>query len=133
MSDKLLTPFKAKFILKVYTTFKNFFEDSDKVNLSQKFKVVEDSEGTIQVSKFINQHRVSSNIFCDYKHLPFKYDQSFDVNPVTMANVDEDYSLHFSLESYDVKVIQIIGNKITFENKDKEIHTIETNENLMLK
>ena len=85
------------------------------------------------ISKVKNQSTMYDILFSDYKHLPFKYDKPFNVNPATMVNVDEDYSLDFSLESYDVKVIQKKGNKITFENKNKEVHTIETNENLILK
>lgn len=33
MSDQVLIPFKAKFILSVNTTAKKFFEDSDSVSL----------------------------------------------------------------------------------------------------
>ena len=40
MSDQLLTPFKAQFILSVTTTAKKFFQDSDSVSLEDNLSLI---------------------------------------------------------------------------------------------
>ena len=67
MSDQLLTPFKAKFILSVKTTAKNFFEDSDSVSLKEKYKPLADNLGNVDMEKFIKYYQLSSQTYKDYK------------------------------------------------------------------
>jgi hypothetical protein len=135
MSDQLLTPFKAKFILSVNTTAKKFFEDSDSVSLEDKYKPLADNLGNIDMQKFIKYYQLSSKTYKDYKMFDFKFHQAFDVSPSGMTNSDfRDYSLHFKLESFQVEVLQITnnGNQITFSDSSNEIKTTNLNENLKL-
>ena len=135
MSDKLLTPFKAKFILSVKTTAKNFFEDSDSVSLEEKYKPLADNLGNVDMEKFIKYYQLSSQTYKDYKVFGFKFHQAFDVSPSNMINNDfRDYSLHFKLESFQIEVLQITnnGNQITFSDSSNEVKTINLDENLKL-
>ena len=136
MSDKLLTPFKAKFILSVKTTAKNFFEDSDSVSLEEKYKPLVDNLGNVDMEKFIKYYQLSSQTYKDYKVLDFKFHQAFDVSPSNMiSDGDErDYSLHFKLESFQVEVLQIKNNgkEITFSDSSNEVKTIQLDDNLKL-
>ena len=84
MSDQLLTPFKAKFILSVKTTAKNFFEDSDSVSLEEKYKPLADNLGNVDMEKFIKYYQLSSQTYKDYKVFGFKFHQAFDVSPSNM-------------------------------------------------
>ena len=136
MSDKLLTPFKAKFILSVKTTAKNFFEDSDSVSLEEKYKPLVDNFGNVDMEKFIKYYQLSSQTYKDYKVFGFKFHQAFDVSPSNMiSDGDErDYSLHFKLESFQVEVLQIKNNgkEITFSDSSNEVKTIQLDDNLKL-
>ena len=136
MSDKLLTPFKAKFILSVKTTAKNFFEDSDSVSLEEKYKPLVDNLGNVDMEKFIKYYQLSSQTYKDYKVFGFKFHQAFDVSPSNMiSDGDErDYSLHFKLESFQVEVLQIKNNgkEITFSDSSNEVKTIQLDDNLKL-
>ena len=135
MSDQLLTPFKAKFILSVNTTAKKFFEDSDSVSLEDKYKPLVDSLGNVDIQKFIKYYQLSSQTYKDYKAFDFKFHQAFDISPSNMTNDDfRDYSLHFKLESFQVEVLQITnnGNQITFSDSSNEVKTINLDENLKL-
>jgi hypothetical protein len=135
MSDQLLTPFKAKFILSVKTTAKKFFEDSDSVSLEDKYKPLADNLGNVDIEKFIKYYQLSSQTYKDYKEFDFKFHQAFDVNPINMTNSDfRDYSLHFKLESFQIEVIQIKNNgkEITFSDSSNEVKTIQLEDNLKL-
>ena len=136
MSDQLLTPFKAKFVLSVKTTAKNFFEDSDSVSLEEKYKPLVDNLGNVDMEKFIKYYQLSSQTYKDYKVLDFKFHQAFDVSPSNMiSDGDErDYSLHFKLESFQVEVLQIKNNgkEITFSDSSNEVKTIQLDDNLKL-
>ena len=136
MSDQLLTPFKAKFVLSVKTTAKNFFEDSDSVSLKEKYKPLADNLGNVDMEKFIKYYQLSSQTYKDYKVFGFKFHQAFDVSPSNMiSDGDErDYSLHFKLESFQVEVLQIKNNgkEITFSDSSNEVKTIQLDDNLKL-
>ena len=135
MSDQLLAPFKAKFILAVKTTAKKFFGDSELVSLEDKYKPLVDNLGNVDIEKFIKYYQLSSQTYKDYKIFDFKFHQAFDVSPSNMTNDDfRDYSLHFKLESFQVEVLQITnnGNQITFSDSSNEIKTINLDENLKL-
>ena len=135
MSDQLLTPFKAKFILSVKTTAKNFFEDSDSVSLEEKYEPLADNLGNVDMEKFIKYYQLSSQTYKDYKVFGFKFHQAFDVSPSNMINNDfRDYSLDFKLESFQIEVLQITnnGNQITFSDLSNEVKTINLDENLKL-
>ena len=136
MSDQLLTPFKAKFVLSVKTTAKNFFEDSDSVSLKEKYKPLADNLGNVDMEKFIKYYQLSSQTYKDYKVFDFKFHQALDVRPSNMiSDGDErDYSLHFKLESFQVEVLQIKNNgkEITFSDSSNEVKTIQLDDNLKL-
>ena len=136
MSDQLLTPFKAKFILSITTTIKKFFQDSDLVSLEDKYKPLVDNLGNVDIEKFIKRYQLSSQTYKDYKQFDFKFHQSFDVSPSNMvSDGDEiDYSLHFKLESFQIEILQIKNNgkEITFSDSSNEIKTIFLDKNLKL-
>ena len=135
MSDQLLMPFKAKFVLSVKTTAKNFFGDSASVSLEDKYKLLADNLGNVDIEKFIKHYQLSSQIYKDYKEFGFKFHQAFDVSPSNMTNDDfRDYSLHFKLESFQIEILQIAnnGNQITFSDSSNEIKTINLDENLKI-
>lgn len=136
MSDQLLTPFKAKFVLSIKTAVKNFFEDSNSVSLKEKYKPLADNLGNVDMEKFIKYYQLSSQTYKDYKVFDFKFHQSFDVSPSNMVSDgdERDYSLHFKLESFQVEVLQIKNNgkEITFSDSSNEVKTINLDENLKL-
>lgn len=133
MSNQYLKPFKAKFILQIKTTMKNFFANPNEVSLVDKYNKVTDEIGNVDIAKFIKYYTFGFNKYNEYKHLHFKYHQAFDISPENLINDDErDYPLTFKLESFEIEVLQIIDSKITFANSEKEVHTLETNENLKL-
>ena len=75
MSDQLLTPFKAKFVLHVKTTMLQFFEDSEKVFLADKFKSSTDNIGNIDIKSVIKNNQYGSKIYREYKELYANYDE----------------------------------------------------------
>lgn len=128
-----LIPFKAKFILSVETTLKKIFTNSEEVSLKEKFSKVADELGNVDIKRFIEYHCLSFNMYSEQKHLDFKYDQVFDVSPSNLLDNDErDYPLSFKVESFEGEVLQIVDNKITFANSEKEVYTFELNDNLKL-
>lgn len=60
MSDQLLIPFKAKFVLHVKTTMLQFFKDSEKVSLVDKFKTSTDNIGNIDIKSVIKNNQYGS-------------------------------------------------------------------------
>lgn len=136
MSDQLLTPFKAKFLLSVTTTIKKFFQDFDSVSLEEKYKPLADNLNNVDIEKFIKHYQLSSQTYKDYKQFDFKFHQAFDVSPSNMVSDgdERDYSLHFKLESFQVEVIQIKNNgkEITFSDSSNEVKTIQLDDNLKL-
>lgn len=133
MSDQLLTPFKAKFVLHVKTTMLQFFEDSEKVSLADKFKSSTDNIGNIDIKSVIKNNQYGSKINQEYKELYFKFHQSFDIHPENMINV-EDFKLEFKLESFQIEVLQITnqGKEILFSDSDGKVKTVSLNDNLSL-
>lgn len=135
MSDQLLIPFKAKFILSVSTTMIKFFADSDKVSLEEKYKPIADKEGNIDVAKFIKHHQYSSQAYKDYKQFDFKFHQAFEVHQSNLFIDDfKDYDLLFKVESFTVEVKQIKNNgkEITFSDSSNKVKTINLDDNLKL-
>lgn len=134
MSDQLLVPFKAKFVLSVSTTMKKFFKDSDEVSLEEKYKPIADELGNVDVAKFIKHYHYSSNAYKDYKQFDFKFHQAFDVSSSNLLVDERDYPLNFKVESFEVEVLQITnsGKEITFAASSKEVKTIQLDENLKL-
>ena len=136
MSDQLLTPFKAKFILSVTTTAKKFFQDSDSVSLEDKYKPLTDNLGNVDIEKFIKYYQLSSQAYNFYKQFDFKFHQAFDVSPSNMVSDgdERDYSLHFKLESFQIEVLQITnqGKEILFSDSDGKVKTVSLNDNLSL-
>lgn len=133
MSNQYLKPFKAKFILQVKTTMKNFFVNPDEISLIDKYSKVTDKIGNVDISKFIQYYTLGFSRYNEYKNLHLKYHQAFDIHPENVMNNDErDSQLTFKLESFEVEVLQIIDSKITFVNSEKDVHTIEINEDLAL-
>ena len=133
MSDQLLTPFKAKFVLHVKTTMLQFFEDSEKVSLADKFKSSTDNIGNIDIKSVIKNNQHGSKIYQEYKELYFKFHQAFDIHPENMINV-EDFKLEFKLESFQIEVLQITnqGKEILFSDSDGKVKTVSLNDNLSL-
>ena len=133
MSDQLLIPFKAKFVLHVKTTMLQFFEDSEKVSLADKFKSSTDNIGNIDIKSVIKNNQYGSKIHQEYKELYFKFHQSFDIHPENMINV-EDFKLEFKLESFQIEVLQITnqGKEILFSDSDGKVKTVSLNDNLSL-
>ena len=133
MSDQLLTPFKAKFVLHVKTTMLQFFEDSEKVFLADKFKSSTDNIGNIDIKSVIKNNQFGSKIYQEYKELYFKFHQAFDRHPENMINV-EDFKLEFKLESFQIEVLQITnqGKEILFSDSDGKVKTVSLNDNLSL-
>ena len=133
MPTQLLTPFKANFILEVKTTMKGFFKNPQEVSLEQKYSKIKDSSGNVDFHEFIKYYHFSFSEYNDFKILQLKFHQPLNVSPEgTTIDETRDLPFHFSLESFDVEVLQIIDNKITFANSSKEVHTVETNERLKL-
>ena len=136
MSDQLLTPFKAKFVLSVTTTIKKFFQDSDSVSLEEKYKPLADNLGNVDIEKFIKHYQLSSQTYKDYKQFDFKFHQAFDVSPSNMVSDGDErgYSLHFKLESFQIEVLQITnqGKEILFSDSDGKVKTVSLNDNLSL-
>lgn len=132
MTTQTLIPFKAKFIIAVNTTMKDFFKNPDEISLKEKFIKVADKLGNVDIAKLINYNHLGSNMYDEYKHLHLKYNQVFDVSPSNMLVDDEDFSLSFKLQSSEVEVLQIIDEKVTFSNSLNEVHTVETHDNLKL-
>ena len=136
MTNQLLIPFDAKFILSVNTTIINFFHNSDAIVLEEKYKPLADKLGNVDISKFINYYQLSSKVYKDYEQFGFKFHQSYDVSPSNMLNSinDRDSSLHFKVESFQIQVIQISqqGKEITFIDSNNEVKTVILNENLKL-
>ena len=133
MSDQLLTPFKAKFVLHVKTTMLQFFKDSEKVSLVDKFKTSTDNIGNIDIKSVIKNNQYGSKIYQEYKELYFKFHQAFDIHPENMINV-EDFKLEFKLESFQIEVLQITnqGKEILFSDSDGKVKTVSLNDNLSL-
>jgi hypothetical protein len=134
MSDQLLIPFKAKFVLTVNTTMKNFFEDSNKVSLEEKYKPITDELGNVDVAKFINYYHLSSNTYNNYKQFDFKFHQAFDVHQSNLGINDRDFPLHFKLESFQVEVLQITnsGKEILFSDSSNKLKTVLLDDDLEL-
>ncbi len=136
MSDQLLIPFKAKFVISVNTTIKKFFQDSDSISLTDKYAPLTDKLGNVDISKFTHRYQLSSRVYNDYKHFDFKFHQAFDVSPSNMVSDgdERDFSLHFKLESFQIEVIQIKNNgkEITFSDSSNEVKTIQLDDNLKL-
>jgi hypothetical protein len=136
MSDQNLIPFKAKFILSVKTTIKDFFENSNLVSLEDKYKPLVDNLGNVDIQSLIKYYQLSSQTYKDYKVFDFKFHQAFDVNPSNMvSDKDErDYALRFKLESFQIEVLQIAkdGKQITFSDSSNVVKTITLNEDLKL-
>ena len=130
MSDQLLIPFKAKFVLHVKTTMLQFFKDSEKVSLVDKFKTSTDNIGNIDIKSVIKNNQYGSKIYQEYKELYFKFHQAFDIHPENMINV-EDFKLEFKLESFQIEVLQITnqGKEILFSDSDGKVKTGSLNDN----
>ena len=133
MSDQLLIPFKAKFVLHVKTTMLQFFKDSEKVSLVDKFKTSTDNIGNIDIKSVIKNNQYGSKIYQEYKELYFKFHQAFDIHPENMINV-EDFKLEFKLESFQIEVLQITnqGKEILFSDSDGKVKITYLNDNLSL-
>ena len=133
MSDQPLMPFKAKFVLHVKTTMLQFFKDSEKVSLVDKFKTSTDNIGNIDIKSVIKNNQYSSKIYQEYKELYFKFHQAFDIHPENMINV-EDFKLEFKLESFQIEVLQITnqGKEILFSDSDGKVKITYLNDNLSL-
>ena len=132
MTQKLLIPFKAIFTLNVRTTMIGYFQNPNEISLEKEFKEVADDIGNVDIGKIIKNQRFRSKNYNKYKSL-FKYHQPLEVIPSNMTIDDyRDFNLWFKLESYEIEVIQIIDNKITFTDSDKKVQTIETSEELEL-
>ena len=133
MSDQLLIPFKAKFVLHVKTTMLQFFKDSEKVSLVDKFKTSTDNIGNIDIKSAIKNNQYGSKIYQEYKELYFKFHQAFDIHPENMIYA-EDFELEFKLESFQIEVLQITnqGKEILFSDSDGKVKTVSLNDNLSL-
>ena len=133
MPDQPLMPFKAKFVLHVKTTMLQFFEDSEKVSLADKFKSSTDNIGNIDIKSVIKNNQYGSKIYQEYNELYFKFHQAFDIHPENMINV-EDFKLEFKLESFQIEVLQITnqGKEILFSDSDGKVKTVSLNDNLSL-
>ncbi len=134
MPNQLLTPFKAKFVISVKTTILEYFKDSEKINLQEKYQQVLKENGDVDVVKFIKHYQFYSKIYNDYKDLDFRFNKVFDVVSESIFFEDVDLALFFKLESTEVEVLQITnnGNQITFANIDKEVKTVNLLECLKL-
>lgn len=134
MSDQPIVPFKAKFVLSVETTLKQYFKDSDEIFLIDKYKPLDDGIGNIDIPKFISHYRFSSKVYNDYNQFDFKFHQPYEVNPSNMVFEEKDYTLTFKLESYNIEVLQITNNgkEITFADSSKKINTVLLTDNLEL-
>jgi len=131
MTEQVLIPFKAKFILTVKTTMKNFFENSGEISLKEKLSEVADEIGSVDISKVIKHYYFTSKLYKQYNTL-LNYHKAFDVTPSNMLIDETDFSLNFKLDSSEIEVLQIIGNKITFADSSKMVQTIEQTEDLKL-
>jgi hypothetical protein len=134
MSDQPLIPFKAKFVLSVKTTLKEYFKDSDEVSLKDKYEPLADDLDNIDIAKFISHYRFGSKVYDEYNQFDLKFHQPYDVSPSNMVVEEKDYSLSFKLESYKIEVLQITNNgkEITFSDSSKKVNTIELNDSLEL-
>lgn len=134
MTDQPLIPFKAKFVLSVRTTIKQYFKSSDEVSLTDKYKPLADDLDNIDMSKFISHYRFGSKVYDEYSSYDLKFHQPFDVSPSNMVVEDKDYSLVFKLESYEIEVLQITdnGKEITFADSGKKVKTVELKDSLEL-
>lgn len=133
MSDQYLKPFKGKFVLQVKTTMKNFFVNPNEISLIDKYSKITDKIGNVDIAKFIKHYALSFSRHNEFKHLHLKYHQAFDISPENLIKDDErDCQLTFRLESFEVEVLQIIDSKVTFVNSNKEVYTLELNDDLTL-
>ena len=110
-----------------------FFEDSEKVFLADKFKSSTDNIGNIDIKSVIKNNQYGSKIYQEYKELYFKFHQAFDIHPENMIN-NEDFELEFKLESFQIEVLQITnqGKEILFSDSDGKVKTVSLNDNLSL-
>ena len=133
MSDQLLIPFKAKFVLHVKTTMLQFFEDSNKVSLLEKFKSSTDDAGNIDVKSFIKNNQLGSKVYQEYKELDLNFHKAFDIHPENALDI-EDSVLEFKLESFQIEVRQITnkGKEVLFSDLDGKVKNITLNDDLSL-
>ena len=110
-----------------------FFEDSEKVFLADKFKSSTDNIGNIDIKSVIKNNQYGSKIYQEYKELYFKFHQAFDIHPENMIYA-EDFELEFKLESFQIEVLQITnqGKEILFSDSDGKVKTVSLNDNLSL-
>ena len=134
MSDQLLLPFKAKFILEVNTDSNNFFQEPKKEALKDRLIKVADDLGNASIAELIKYYYLSSKTYKKYKILNFKYNQAFDVSPNSMTTDSRDFAMTFKLESYPIEVLQITknGNEVTFSESEGQVKTVTLNDNLKL-
>lgn len=132
MSNQSMSPFKAKFILEVSTTSNEFFQNPEQETLKSRLSRVSDDLGNAAISDLIKYFYLSFNSYKLYENLHLKYHKAFDVNPSSMTVDSRIFDMSFKLESYEVEVLQILDNKITFTNSNNEVHTIETSDKLKL-
>ena len=96
MSDQLLIPFKAKFVISINTTIKKFFQDSDSISLTDKYAPLTDKLGNM----------VSDGDERDFS-LHFKL-ESFQIEVIQIKNNGKEIT--FSDSSNEVKTIQLDDN-----------------------
>lgn len=127
MSDQLLVPFKAHFEYRQSINIDKTIEE----NL---WKRVFEKSNTITSRHFIYNHHIGFNIpylkrgtmvNLDLTTIHTTYPENLTVN-------DYKTYLEFKINSKSVKVLQIVGNKITFSNDVDEVYTVETNDSLVL-
>jgi len=133
MADQLLIPFKAKFTLNVKTTIEKFFSDKKEIDYNTVFsKVTNKDNSTVDLKNFIIYYELSFYLYSKYKNLNLKFHQVYDISPKSVSVKDKDFELSFKLDSFPVKVLQIVGSTITFSNSADKVSSIDLTDDLEL-
>lgn len=133
MADQLLIPFKANFTLNVKTTIEKFFSDKKEIDYNTVFsKITNKDNSTVDLKNFIIYYELSFYLYSKYKNLNLKFHQVYDISPKSVSVKDKDFELSFKLDSFPVKVLQIVGLTITFSNSDDKVSSIDLTDDLEL-
>ena len=133
MSDQRLIPFKAKFQISVDTSMKEFFKDSSNISLVNLYEPLLKPEG-IDIKTFIANYHLRSSVYNDFKEFSFNFNQAFDISPTNLTSSEQDCSLSFKLNSFEIEVLQILdkGKEVTFSDSSKIVKTINLTNNIKL-
>ena len=132
MSTQPLTPFKAYFELNVQSELKEIFNNPEEVSFEERLSKFSDNIGNIDIEKLVKHFHLRFNFNELYKPLYFNYQKITDVNPSNMTISNKNFKLSFTIRSYDVEVIQIDGDKITFVGSGDEVKNIMLDKDIKL-